>query len=31
MYLLIPLIEVIFCLGLLIILMVSGKRHVPAR
>jgi hypothetical protein len=31
MYLLIPLIEVIFCLGLLIILMISGKRHVARK
>jgi putative nucleotidyltransferase with HDIG domain len=30
-YLLIPLIEVIFCLALLIILMISGKRHVARR
>lgn len=30
-YLLIPLIEVIFCLGLLIVLMVSGKRHIARR
>jgi len=30
-YLLIPLIEVIFCLGLLIILMISGKRHIAKR
>ena len=30
-YLLIPLIEVIFCLGLLILLIVSGKRHVARR
>ncbi|HUT68896.1 MAG TPA: HD domain-containing phosphohydrolase [Dehalococcoidales bacterium] len=31
MYLLIPIIEVIFCLGLLIVLMISGKRHVARR
>ncbi len=31
MYLLIPLIEVIFCLGLLIVLMISGKRHIARR
>jgi len=30
-YLLIPLIEVIFCLGLLIVLMISGKRHIARR
>ena len=30
-YLIIPLIEVIFCLGLLILLIVSGKRHVARR
>jgi putative nucleotidyltransferase with HDIG domain len=30
-YLLIPLIEVVFCLALLIILMVSGKRHIARR
>jgi len=30
-YLLIPIIEVIFCLGLLIVLMISGKRHVARR
>jgi putative nucleotidyltransferase with HDIG domain len=30
-YLLIPLIEVIFCLGLLVVLMVSGKRHIARR
>lgn len=30
-YLLIPLIEVIFCMGLLIVLMVSGKRHIARR
>jgi putative nucleotidyltransferase with HDIG domain len=30
-YLLIPLIEVVFCLALLIILMISGKRHVARR
>jgi len=31
MYLVIPLIEVIFCLGLLIVLTVSGKRHIARR
>jgi len=30
-YLLIPLIDVIFCLGLLIVLMISGKRHIARR
>jgi putative nucleotidyltransferase with HDIG domain len=30
-YLLIPLIEVIFCLTLLIILMISGRRHIARR
>ncbi len=30
-YLLIPLIEVIFCLGLLLVLMISGKRHIARR
>ncbi len=30
-YLLIPLIEVFFCLGLIIVLMVSGKRHIARR
>lgn len=30
-YLLIPLIEVIFCLGLLVVLMISGKRHIARR
>ncbi len=30
-YLLIPLIEVVFCLGLLIVLIVSGKRHIARR
>ena len=30
-YLLIPLIEVIFCLALLIILMISGRRHIARR
>ena len=30
-YLLIPLIEVIFCLTLVIVLMISGKRHVARR
>ncbi len=31
MYLVIPVIEVVFCLTLLVILMVSGKRHVARR
>ena len=31
MYLLIPVIEVVFCLGLLMVLMISGKRHVARR
>lgn len=31
MYLVIPVIEVVFCLALLVILMVSGKRHVARR
>jgi putative nucleotidyltransferase with HDIG domain len=31
MYLVIPLIEVLFCLTLLIVLMISGKRHVARR
>jgi putative nucleotidyltransferase with HDIG domain len=31
LYLLIPLIEVLFCLTLLIILMISGRRHVARR
>jgi HD-GYP domain-containing protein (c-di-GMP phosphodiesterase class II) len=31
MYLFIPVIEVIFCLALLVVLMVSGKRHVARR
>ena len=30
-YLLIPLVEVVFCLGLLIVLIVSGKRHIARR
>ncbi len=30
-YLIIPLIEVVFCLALLIVLMVSGKRHIARR
>jgi len=30
-YLLIPLIEVIFCMGLLVVLMISGKRHIARR
>ncbi len=30
-YLLIPIIAMIFCLGLLIVLMVSGKRHIARR
>src|SRR3972149_268996 len=31
MYLFIPVIEVVFCLGLLVILMINGKRHVARR
>jgi putative nucleotidyltransferase with HDIG domain len=31
MYLFIPVIEVIFCLALLVVLMISGKRHVARR
>lgn len=30
-YLVIPVVEVIFCVGLLILLMVSGKRHIARR
>ncbi|MCJ7605669.1 MAG: hypothetical protein MUO19_06515, partial [Dehalococcoidales bacterium] len=30
-YLIIPLVEVIFCVGLLVVLMVSGKRHIARR
>jgi len=31
MYLIIPIIEVVFCLALLVILMVSGKKHIARR
>jgi putative nucleotidyltransferase with HDIG domain len=31
MYLLIPLIEVVFCLGLLVVLMINGKRHIARK